>query len=142
MAITISRTATINESGGRRARLIALVVFIALAVSYTAYWLSRPGLAEQGNARNFLCVESNKPFEHVLEAGEIEPITSPFTGRKTGWMAEACYWTRDGKAKKTPTLVVERRRMGLEGETICPDCGRRVVGHNPRPPKELMDAAE
>ncbi|MCK6457552.1 MAG: hypothetical protein L6Q92_13610 [Phycisphaerae bacterium] len=116
----------------------------ALLIAGGLVWYSFGGETplRQANERVFMCAETGKTFFHELESGEIEPIYSPHSKQNTGWIAEPCYWTNDGRAKKEPTWVIERRRMGLEGKTYCPDCGREVVGHNPRPPKELMDAAE
>lgn len=116
----------------------------ALIVAVVIIWYNLAGgsPARYANERVFVCAETGKAFEHTLQAGETQPIYSPYTKQNTGWIAEPCYWTKDGRAKKEPTWVIERRRMGLEGKTYCPDCGREVVGHNPRPPMELMDAAE
>jgi hypothetical protein len=101
-----------------------------------------PSVADNANERVFVCVETGKSFKHALKVGEEEPIVSPFTGKNTAWRAEPCYWTKDGRAKKNPTWVVVRQHMGLEGKTLCPDCGREVRIHNEKPRKELMDAAE
>lgn len=70
--------------------------------------------------------------------GAIAPYENPKTGKRTLVPPEACYWTRDGKAKIEPTLVVLNSFAGKPGPTICPDCGREVVRHNPMPPDTLM----
>ncbi len=72
-----------------------------------------------------------KPFEHVLKIGETIPVKAP-SGGMTGYPAELCYWTRDGKVKDKPTPVLLNQDVGKPGPTFCPDCGRLVVGHNPR----------
>ena len=48
------------------------------------------------------------------------------------------------EAKAEPDYVVLKTRVNpdSEEETFCPVCGHKVVGHNPRPPAELMAAAE
>jgi hypothetical protein len=49
-----------------------------------------------------------------------------------GWFpAENCYWTKEGKTKEVPTLVLLNKYKGSNDPTFCPDCGRLVVGHNP-----------
>jgi len=58
------------------------------------------------------------------------PVLAP-SGKNTGYEAELCYWTKDGKPKETPTPVLLNIYKGIKGPTFCPDCGRLVVGHNP-----------
>ena len=43
------------------------------------------------------------------------------------------HWTADGQSKPTPTAVLLNESIDKPGPTFCPDCGRLVVGHNPRP---------
>lgn len=127
-----------------------MLVIAALLLAVSGYYVWRvaaaPSAGSYSRERIYMCAESGKVFRHEPQVGEIEPIYSPFTKRNTGYMPEACYWVKspDGqwKAKKNPTYVIERRRLGEDGTTYCPDCGRKVIGHNPMPPKELMDAAE
>lgn len=70
------------------------------------------------------------------------PWTNPKTGKKTLYQGEACMWTKDGKAKLDPTYVVLNEMIGKPGPTICPDCGRVVVPHNPAPPVALLKEAK
>ena len=70
--------------------------------------------------------------------GAVSPYENPKTGKRTLVPPEACYWTRDGKAKLDPTLVLLNEYAGKPGPTICPDCGRSVSRHNPMPPDTLM----
>jgi hypothetical protein len=88
------------------------------------------------------CAECGHVVEYVPAVGDNFPMTCKECGKQTAWIAEACFWTKDGKAKRDPTWVLVKKQMGLEGRTYCPDCGKEVVGHNPRPPKELMAAAQ
>jgi hypothetical protein len=81
----------------------------------------------------YICTETGKSFRHKNQMGEIQPILSPYSGKNTGLPAEACYWTTDGKEKAQPTWVLLNESVGKPGPTFCPDCGRIVVGHNPRP---------
>jgi hypothetical protein len=130
---------------GNRSLLIGFSL-VLLAGSGMIYWArSAPDderIFIEANTRICVCTETGRSFPHRAKAGEEEPIVSPFTGRRTAWTAEACYWTRDGRAKRTPTYVVLKERMGINERTICPDCGREVVGHNPLPPADLFKTAE
>jgi len=82
--------------------------------------------------RMFMCSETNKPFAHEISEGESYPVISPFTGKATGYPAEECWWTKDGQVKNEPTYVLLKEATHQKGPTFCPDCGRLVVGHNPR----------
>jgi hypothetical protein len=83
--------------------------------------------------RVFICAETKKPFEYEIVAGSRIPAPSPHSGKDTGYPAELCYWTKDGKTKEEPTPVLLNSYLGKRDATFCPDCGRLVVGHNPMP---------
>ncbi len=86
----------------------------------------------------FVDVDSGKTFPLALTAGLTLPVKSPFTGKSTGYPAELCFWTKDGKPKADPTAVVLNELLGKPGPTFCPDCGRLVVHHNPAPPNARL----
>ena len=88
--------------------------------------------ATESAERMFIDAQTGKPFEHAVRPGETIPIESP-SGTRSGYPAEACYWTADGKPKDIPTYVLLNTYTGNRAPTFCPDCGRLVVGHNPRP---------
>jgi len=87
-----------------------------------------------------------KPFKHTLAPGEGIPVMAP-SGNRTGYPAEACYWTKDGKPKSEPTYVLLNVWKGSKDPTFCPDCGRLVVPLNPiadpsrRPPPTKAEYA-
>lgn len=85
----------------------------------------------------FFCIETKKPFEGKMVEGEKWPVMSPYSGKMTGYPVERCYWTKDGKRKEEPSLVVLNESLGKSGDTICPDCGRLVIGHNPIPDESV-----
>lgn len=92
-------------------------------------------------SRSRIAVDSKtgKVFmDYKLKDGDAWPWKHPSTGDRSLYPAEACYWTADGQAKLEPTYVILKSIMGEEGDTICPDCGRKVVAHNPMPPTELL----
>ena len=69
-------------------------------------------------------------------------MVSPYTNKKTGYPAEKCFWTRDGKRKAEPTYLLLNEHRGKKGPTICPDCGRIVYPHNPTPPSDTPLASQ
>lgn len=73
-------------------------------------------------------------IDYRVPDGSTYPLENPNTGSETLVPAEACFWTRDGRAKMDATWVY----VPQGGRVTCPDCGRDVVGRNPRPPVELM----
>jgi len=80
----------------------------------------------------FVDSKTMKPFNHELQIGDMIPVQAP-SGGKTGYPAELCFWTKDGKEKKEPTAVLLNQIIGKTGPTFCPECGRLVKAHNPRP---------
>jgi hypothetical protein len=125
-----------NVLSGGRGILICVILF-GLAGFLTYHTLTTaPRPVPVPMEVTFMCSEKHMTFEYAMKEGERWPVTSPFTGRKTGYPAERCYWTSDGKRKATPTYVILNENLGLPGDTICPDCRRIVVGHNPPPPPD------
>lgn len=115
----------------RLGSVAAVIVAIAcLVVVWTQLMARTP--SDDANERVYMCMETGKTFSHVLVVGEIEPILSPHSGKKTAYRAEPCYWTKDNGRKKDPTWVVVKSRINFEdtSETTCPDCGHPVYPHN------------
>ncbi|HWL95668.1 MAG TPA: hypothetical protein VNT79_19270 [Phycisphaerae bacterium] len=81
----------------------------------------------------YVCAETNLSFLHTPQIGETFPVPSPHSKKNTGYPAERCFWTRDGKVKATPTYVLLNHFVNKPPPTICPDCGREVFPHNPKP---------
>jgi len=90
--------------------------------------------SENASNRMFVDASTNPPkaFPVELKVGMEVPVKAP-SGGMTGWPAEKCYWTKDGKTKTEPTYVLLNVYLGREDPTFCPDCGRLVVAHNPAP---------
>lgn len=79
----------------------------------------------------YMCSETEKTFRHVIKTGEIVPVMSPYTKKKTGYPTEQCYcWTKGGKRKDKPTYVILNEHLGKNGPTTCPSCGLMVYPHN------------
>ena len=121
------------ESGAGKAAA-GLLVVVGLAFVLFTLWGLMSSEGERASAnRMFIDIETNQPFEHELTMGEKLPVRTP-SGKDSGYPAEACYWTKDGKPKDKPTWVfVSNVWKGTKEPSFCPDCGRLVVGHNPPP---------
>ena len=122
-------------SGGRGIAVCVILFGLAGFLTYRTLTTAGRPVPEPVEAV-FMCSETHMTFPYAMHEGEHWPVVSPFTGKKTGYPAERCYWTRDGKRKATPTYVILNASLGLPGDTFCPDCGRIVIGHNPPPPPD------
>ena len=121
-----------SPAGKATAGVVLVVAAVAVYLSVRANFGSSSAGA-MSRDRIFICSETKKPFEYTLKVGDQIPVKSPHSGKNTGYPAELCYWTKDGKVKDDPTPVLLKSHLGERGPTFCPDCGRLVVGHNPRP---------
>jgi hypothetical protein len=121
----------------------AIVVAVLILGGGVWIGLSQAGGSKVNTAeRIMICSETLQSFSYEAGPDETAPFPSPHSGQMTGWPAEKCYWTKDGKAKLEPTYVLLNEYIGKSGPTLCPDCGRRVVRHNPKPPDELLLEAQ
>lgn len=117
--------------------VVGLGVLIWALMSSSLF--ARDPMVDAARLRPAVDAETGTAFrEFRMPEGDSPPWRNPSTGKETVWPAELCYWTRDGKATMTPTLVILNEYLGKPGPTLCPDCGRPVVRHNPTPPVELM----
>ena len=117
-------------------KIIGAAIGIAalMASGWIMYRYLGPTDAERASRdRVYIDSETGKTFTHSLQIGDTIPLVSPSTGRPTGYPAEMCYWTPDGHLKDDPTPVLLNQYVGKKGPTFCPDCGRLVVPHNPKP---------
>ncbi len=125
-----------------------LGIFVIIVLAGTAVYLTYKTLTTAEPPQplpietTFMCAKTGKTFAYAMKEGEHWPVLSPHSNERTGYPAERCYWTKDGKRKKTPTYVILNESLGKPGDTICPDCGRIVVGHNPPPPADVPLAEE
>lgn len=135
-----------GEDSGQQKKLIIAVTLFAVAgvVGYFAY--GGNDLAQQSRNRNFICAKTGQAYDYTVKEGDYEPYYSPHSDANTGYIAEKCFWMKDANgefvAKSQPTIVLLRSKFEPGAQTMCPDCGKEVVGHNPMPPEELMNAAK
>lgn len=98
-----------------------------------------PTASDVSHSRTVMDSETSEVIDSFpIKEGTLYPWVNPKSGKATLYPPEMCYWTKDGKAKADPTFVLLNEFTGKQGKTICPDCGREVVGHNPKPPMNLM----
>jgi hypothetical protein len=119
-----------------------VMLFAAAVVLYIQFFTGPPSIAEETRGRSVIDAESREVIVKFPVPDDTRaPWVNPKTGKATLFPAEKCYWTKDGKAKLTPTYVLLNQYIGKDGQTTCPDCGRPVRIHNEMPPAELMEAA-
>ena len=124
----------LRTGAGRVAAMSGAALMVVVAA-----WSIWSTVSESNEAANlmtnrvYVCAETGKSFVHEIERRETLPVHSPHSGKKTGYPAELCYWTADGKAKKEPSAVLLNMTVGKSGQTFCPDCDRLVVPYNPYP---------
>lgn len=112
----------------------AAVTFVLLALAAAIYLgvTSFGGGAEAAaaNQRMFIDAKTGQPFPYELTIGDMIPVNAP-SGGNTGYPAEQCNWTADGKPGTKITYVLMNDWVGKPGPTFCPDCKRRVIANNP-----------
>ena len=123
----------LNSKAGRTVATLVGILGIGVIVWTVKANFGASDGAASSRDRVFICAETLKPFNHELREGESVPVYSPHSGKQTGYPAELCLWTKEGKVKDKPTPVLLNEWAGKKGPTFCPDCGRLVVAHNPPP---------
>ena len=121
----------LKTSGGRAVGLVLSLACVAAAVFVLRDSLGGNEATAVSRDRTYICAQTGKPFEYTIKLGDRIPVESPHSGQKTGYPAEMCYWTADGKPKGEPTPVLLNQYAGKSGPTFCPDCKRMVTGQNP-----------
>lgn len=117
--------------------VVSVGVLVWVVARHTV--LAEPSAESVSRKRTAIDAESGKLFVDLfVPDGSTLPWKNPDTGKNTLYPAEVCFWTRDNQAKLEPTYVLLNEFLGKKEPTICPDCGRKVVLHNPIPPTNLM----
>jgi hypothetical protein len=121
------------ESGaGKIAAIGVFVVALIVAVFMFRNSFGTSSVVSDANTRVFIDKDTGKPFTVEMRAGMKIPLRAP-SGHDSGYPAELCWWTKDGKIRKDPYPVLLNSVKGRPEPTFCDDCGRLVVGHNPKP---------
>lgn len=133
----------VNARNARKQKVMAVasvaVLLLSGGIIYWQLFTGPPSAAAETRQRDLIDAKTGKQYlKFKIPPNSRFPYTNPDTGEATLYPAELCYWTRDGKAKLPPTYVLLNEYAGRPGDTICPDCGRKVVPHNPMPPPSVM----
>lgn len=139
-------SAAAARKGDRRNSVMLVASIVVLIASggiiYWQLFSGPPSVAAETRRRDLIDSKTGEVFlDFPIPANSRFPYAHPKTGEPTLFPAEKCFWTRDGKAKVQPTFVLLNEYSGKSGETLCPDCGRKVVSHNPMPPPRLLNEA-
>ncbi|MBS0191346.1 MAG: hypothetical protein U0573_09790 [Phycisphaerales bacterium] len=138
---------SVDSDSSGRTRLIATIAFLAVSLAVLGYVAFSSISSYRNDPRRlarFSVVKDSETGEVIKEfplPDEGYPAVNPKTGKRTIYPAEACYWTKEGKAKLDPTYVILNAWFGKKDVTRCPDCGRTVTKSNPMPPDALMQKA-
>ena len=120
---------------------IAMIIVAALVAAYNLFG-GGPTPGELSRRRDLIDAESGEVFlEHKIPEDGRFPYINPKTSKESLFPVERCYYNKDGSVKLIPTYVLLNSYKNLDTETKCPDCGRRVVPHNPAPTAELARMA-
>jgi hypothetical protein len=122
----------LDSTGGKIVAGVVLALGLVAVVWAVRSAFGPPAEVTEANTRVFVDVSTGKPFRYELKAGDMIPVKAP-SGQQTGYPAEMCWWTKEGTIREEPFAVVLNEEKGEPGPTFCPDCGRLVRGHNPRP---------
>lgn len=135
----------------RKEKLKVVLAVLALLASgvilYVQFFSGPVSAAEASRRRDLIDADSGELFrDFAIPDDGAFPYVNPKTGKPTLFPAEKCFWTKDGRAKLDPTLVFVKAYLGPDDPrsrepSVCPDCGRPVVQHNPLPPIQLMSEA-
>ncbi len=122
----------LRTSSGKTVGIFVVVLALGLAAYETWSFFAPDPIIAMASSPLFIDSETGKTFHVKLKEGMSFPVKSPYTGRLTGYKAELCYWTKDGKPKTEPDAVLMNDEIGKPGPTFCPVCGRLVVHRNPK----------
>lgn len=136
-----------SDARNKRIKLGVALTLLATALGIFIYQITRTTPAEMAaNSRMWQCESTKGVFPHDLVLGEIPPLKCGICGKNDAYMPEKCFWTRDANGKwaikETPTYVTLPNRIDQENgasSIACPDCGRTVIGHNPKPDQADVD---
>jgi hypothetical protein len=119
-----------NGPGGKIIGIVIVLLGVVAVVVGVKNIFGPDEAAQLANTRWFVDSKDGKAYRFELSIGTPIPAPAP-SGGNTGFPAELCYWTKDGKPKADPTPVLLNQLVGKPEPTFCPDCGRLVRTHNP-----------
>ena len=123
----------LHQSRWQIAGLLFGILALPLGVWSVVHYLGPSPAVLASTHGQFICAQTLKPFALTITPGMTLPVPSPYSGKNTGYPAELCYWTSDGRIREAPVAVLLNSCLGKPGPTFCPDCGRLVRSRNPLP---------
>lgn len=117
---------------GKGAIVAGIVLALALAGYSLTSFLSDSDAVRLSREGTFIDATTGRPFSYEIEPGTKIPVLAP-SGKNTGYPAELCWWTADGKFRSEPYPVLLNRYVNKPEPTYCPDCGRLVSPHSGPP---------
>lgn len=120
----------INTGTGKIIAIIVVLVVVAIALNSIINLFRGSEIAQLSRQGLFIDATTGKAFNYKLQAGDKIPVLAP-SGKNTGYPAEYCWWTKDGKMRPEPFPVLLNQYTGKSEPTFCPDCQRLVTPLNP-----------
>ena len=117
-------------------RYTAIILFIlAFCVAGLSYMRSfgKTDAEKYSDAPVFIDSETGQSFNYQLQSGEVPPVLSPFTGKRTAYPADFSWWSKDGTILDTPEPVLMNAWIDKPGPTFAPLSGRLVTPHEAPP---------
>ena len=139
-----SHVSRARQERARKLKVIASIGMLVIAAGLLVWQVMGTGPSDATLSRQRDVIDSRTGTVFLgfrIPADTRFPWVNPSTGEPTLFPAEKCFYTKDGGAKTEPTYVLLRSYRGESGDTTCPDCGRKVVAHNPAPLEELARMA-
>ena len=121
----------LNTTAGKVIVGIAGLILLLVVVWLGKTYLGSSEAEALSTDRVFIDAKTGKQYNYSIQPGDKIPVKAP--SGMSGYPAEPCYWTKDGKPKQEPTWVLLNEYVGKPAPTFCPDCGRIVRSHNPAP---------
>jgi hypothetical protein len=133
----VGQAGSTSGAGNRKNKIVAGVcvgAIIVLAAFIVMNFLGGQTAAAASETRPVIDSETGEIIENFrIPDGGSFPYVNPKTGKNTLYLAEKCFWAKDGTIKDKPTYVLLNKYINKPEPTLCPDCGRPVRGHNPYP---------
>src|SRR5437762_14022699 len=112
----------LNTTAGKVVVGIAGLILLLVVVWLGKTYLGSSEAGALSTDRVFIDAKTGKQYNYSIQPGDKIPVKAP--SGMSGYPAEPCYWTKDGKPKQEPTWVLLNEYVGKPAPTFCPDCGR------------------
>lgn len=123
-----------NLLQGNTGLLLAVLLLVGGGTIFYITVLAGDGvseIAEDSRTQTLIDADGNVFTVKLSLKSSEKDLVNPKSG-KTGYPAEWCWWTKDGKKRDKPFPVLLNQHKGDNSPTFCPDCDRLVIPHNPQ----------